>query len=540
MSIETLLPTLRSPVGGTAGLAAAAARTNQALLRVQTQLALGRAMLSASDDPSRSAALARLQASLRTSLHRADLLTRGRTLLEASDSPIGSAIDLLGEAKSLASSDAVLNLSAEERLGIAAQIDEMVMRLVSIGNSRFDGVALFGGSRSRSDPFTLGPLHVLYRGRGEGLDIGLGEPVTLSGDRIFGGVSRRIDLHGSVNLSQGWETPLAAWGAGPLGQIMVIVDGQSRIVDLSGAATLRDLRNALEGLDMGIRVEFDAASGKAWVRNARSGSWMSISDRPGDDTASRLGIDTFARYTLLSDFNDGRGVRFAVPGVDPVTGLPANLNGEDLSIRLHDGRAFHVDFTAERTVGEVIDTIHAAAIAAGIAVPADFHVTLRTDGNGLVVIDNTVGPELLTIAAYNGSYAAEDLGIQGSTSGAFLTGLDRAQVAVDGAFHHLIRLREAIRTADAFGMKVALEGLDRAIERASLARGAAGARSDRLASERAAMEETTVQQQSLLSLLQDVDVAEAATRLSELSTQLTAGLVALSRAGSLTLLRFLA
>jgi len=541
MSIDALLPSLRSPVSGTSGLTAAVARTNQALLRVQTQLALGRAMLAASDDPSRSAALARLQASLQASLHRAELLSRGRTLLEASDAPIGDSIDLLGEAKTLANTDSILALSSEERLGLVNQIDQMIARMVSNANARFDGVALFGGSRTGPNPWTLGSLGVLYTGRGDGLDIGLGEAVTVSGHQVFGGVSRRIDLVGSVNLSQGLETPMSAWGASPLGQVMVIVDGQSQVVDLSGAGTLRDFKNILEGLGVGIRVEFDAASGKAWVRNALSGVSMSISDRPNDNTASRLGIDTFATYTLLSDFNDGRGVRFAVPGIDPLTGMPAAVNGDDLSVTLRDGRSFSVDFTNETTVQDVINTMHAAATAAGINVPGEFFVTLQTDGNGFLIYDTTAGGVgTVVISPVNGSWASEDLGIRAGTTSAAIAGQDRAQVAVDGAFTQLLRLREAIRTADAFGMKVALEGIDRAIERASLARSGAGAKSDRLAGERAAMEETTVQQQSLLSVLRDVDVAEAATRLSELSTQLTAGLLGLSRAGSLTLLRFLA
>ncbi|MBM4113699.1 MAG: hypothetical protein FJ253_10095, partial [Phycisphaerae bacterium] len=473
---------------------------------------------------------------------RSELLGRARSLLEASDSPLADALDLLGEAKALAGGDSVLSASPADRQTIANQIDQLVRRLVGAGNAQFDGVALFGGTRSGSPPWIERGVGVLYEGRGAGLDLGLGEASTISGHQAFGGVSRRIDLAGTVNLALGYETPITAWGAGPLGEIMVLVDGQSQIVNLSGTVTLRDLKDSLENLDLGIRVEFDAASGKAWVRNELSGVHLSISDRPGDDTASRLGIDTFATYTLLSDFNDERGVRFAQPGVDPITGSPAAQTGDDLVVTLRDGRSFVVDFANETTVQAVMNTMHAAATAAGIVVPGEFEVTLRTDGNGFIVNDGTVGAGVLSIAPVNGSWAAEDLGFIGGTLvlGSTLIGVDRAQVAVDGAFTHLLALRDAILAADGVGMKIALDGIDRAVERASAARSAAGARASRLARESDATEETTIQQQSLLSLLRDVDVAEAATRLSTLSTQLEAGLIALSRAGSLSLIRFLA
>lgn len=538
MSIESIMPSLRSPAPSSTGLLAAVGRTSSALARVQSQLALGRAMLAASDDPSRSAALGRLSASLESALRRSDLLLRGSNLLEASDAPMGRATDLLSEAKALVSGDTTAALSVAEREAIAGQLEQLLKQLVTEGNTRFGQVHLFGGTRT-GEPAWLERIEgTLYMGRGRGLEIGLDEPVTVSGHDAFGGTSRRIDLLGSVDLSQGLETPLSSWGAGALGSISITVGSQTRKLDLSTMTTLRDLRNGLEGLDMGVRLEFDAASGKAWIRNAMSGPGLSISDLPDDDTASRLGIDTLATYTLLSDFNDGRGVRFAVPGVDPVTGAPAALSGADLIIVLHDTRTFTVDFTSETTVAEVLATINAAALAAGIT-PAEFSAGLRDDGNGLLLTDSTVGPSGFEVAAAGNSWAAEDLGILQNTSGAAITGEDRAQVAVDGAFTWLHRLRDAVLAGSERGIAIAMEGIDRAADRVMVARSGAGAKAVRLAEERGAVEDIVVQQRSLKSLLEDVDVAEASTRLSQLSTQLEAGLLALARAGSLSLLRYL-
>lgn len=543
MSIDALLPSLRPPGIGAPGIFSAVSRTSLSLQYLESQIALGRAMLSASDDPARSAALARLTASLDASLHRNDLLGRATEYLEATDGPLARAIDLLTDSRALASVDTTATLPFAEREAIAAELEQLVHRLVTEGNTRYGGVHLFGGTRPGSEPWLERLGGVLYMGRGRGLDIGLGEPVTLSGDQAFGGVSRRVELMGTVDLSAGLETPLAAWGAGALGTIRVRVLGVVQDVDLSGATTLRDLKNAIEGLDMGLRVEFDAASGKAWVRNMLSGPWFSISDITNDDTASRLGIDTYAEYTLLSDFNDGRGVRFAVPGIDPVTGEPSINNGEDIHIILLDGRTFNVDFTNEVTVGDVINTINAAAAAAGIG-PGEFSCTLRVNENGLMLTDSTLGGGAFSVTAIDNSWALVDLGFEAQTmipagSRPVIEGGDRATVAVDGAFTWLLRLRDAVLAGDASGIKFALDGLDRAETRASSARGLAGSMAARFAHERDAVDEIVMQQRSLKSLLGDVDIAEASTRLSSLSVQLQAGLLALARAGSLSLLRYL-
>ncbi|MBX3354922.1 MAG: hypothetical protein KF724_04410 [Phycisphaeraceae bacterium] len=538
MTIDSILPSMRIGGAGAPGLLNGVGRTNASLARVQMQLVLGQAMLRASDDPQRSAALARLTASLEQSLTRSDLLLRGANLLEASDAPLARSLDLLAEARALVSKDTTASLPESERQAIATELDQLIARLTTEGNARFGSVHLFGGTRAGGAPWNHRGDGVLYMGRGRGLDVGLGEPVTISGHEAFGGVSRRVDLSGTVDLSAGLETPLAAWGAGPLGSIRISVGSMVQVVDLSGAVTLRDLKNIVEGLDMGVRVEFDAATGKAWIRNALSGPGLSISDLTGDDTATRLGIDTLATYTLLSDFNDGRGVRFAVPGIDPVTGQPANNTGADLLISLKDGRFFVVDFTNETTVGQVLATINAAAAAAGIS-QAEFFAGLRANGNGLLLTDNTAGPGGFTVAGFNNSWAAEDLGILGGTTGAVIAGEDRAQVAVDGAFTWLLRLRDAVIAGDPLGISIALDGVDRAVDRVALARSGAGAKASRLAMERVALEEIVVQQKSLRSLLGDIDLAEASTRLSQLSVQLQAGLAALARAGSLSLLRYL-
>ena len=86
-----------------------------------------------------------------------------------------------------------------------------------------------------------------------------------------------------------------------------------------------------------------------------------------------------------------------------------------------------------------------------------------------------------TIQALNGSFAAEHLGIVGSTTGATLAGEDRAMVAVDSVFSHLIALRDALQTDDERGISLATDRLDKDLLRAAEVRAKVGVRSRRVA-----------------------------------------------------------
>ena len=327
----------------------------------------------------------------------------------------------------------------------------------------------------------------------------------------------------------------------PLGTIRLSNGNQTRDLDLSAAQTIQDIKNAVAGLNIGIRVEINDAGDRLNFINELSGGHMSIAEVAGGTTASELGVRSFTGTTLLSDFNDGLGVEILTGSVNPVTGLPDPSRDLDFRVTLHDGATFDVDLAGAVTVQDVIDTINAAAMTAGIVVPADFLVGLAADGNGLQFTDNTVaGPgAAFTIAALNGSHAAENLGILGSAAGATFTGTDRATVAVDSVFSHLIALRDALLTNDERGTELATQRLEADIERAAQARAVVGVRARRVSVGSIREEELLIQDQSLKSQVQDLDFTEAAIRFTQLQQQLQAGLATASQTTSLSLLDFL-
>ena len=163
----------------------------------------------------------------------------------------------------------------------------------------------------------------------------------------------------------------------------------------------------------------------------------------------------------------------------------------------------------------------------------------RQDGNGLALEDLTAGGSDFAVVARNNSGAASNLGILGSTDGATIAGEDRATVAVDGVFAHLIALRDALMADDDSGIAFATEKLDADIARAAEARAEAGVRAQRVDAALTREEDLRVQDLSLKSTIQDLDVTSAAIQFSQLQQQLQAGLSTAGRITSLTLLDFL-
>jgi flagellar hook-associated protein 3 FlgL len=326
----------------------------------------------------------------------------------------------------------------------------------------------------------------------------------------------------------------------PLGTIRLSNGGQVRDLDLSSATTVQDVMNLVATLDIGVRVEIAESGDRLNFINELSGSpanSMSIGEVGGGATASELGVRSFTGTTLLADFNHGLGVQIKTGSVDPISGLPDPAADVDFRITLKDGRTFDVDLEDVTTVQDVLDQINAAAGAAGV-LPADFQAALAADGNGIALTDNTVGTTT-SVTALNGSFAAEDLGILGSTTSATLTGEDRATVAVESVFSHLMALRDALAGNDERGIGLATQKLEADITRIASTRADVGVRTRRVADAAVREEDLKIQDTGLKSQVQDLDYTEAAMRFATLQQQLQAAMLTASQTQRLSLLDFL-
>jgi flagellar hook-associated protein 3 FlgL len=349
-----------------------------------------------------------------------------------------------------------------------------------------------------------------------------------------------------------WRTPVSAMAGitGALGSIKINNLGQSRVVDLSGAQTLEDVKNLIEGTQIGVRVELNAdRTGINVVNEVAAGRQqaMSIEEVAGSNlTATRMGIRTFGTATRIQDFNDGRGVQIANGAVDPTSGLPDPARDMDFTILLGDGpgTVINVDLRPQdmTTVQTLIDRINSQAAAAGVSVPADFEAGLGDGPNGLSLRQNAAFAGPITVADKNGSPAAAQLGLLSgaydATTGTFRAE-DRAKVRVDNLFTQLIDLRDSLLNNDTVGITLAGERLESSVDRLAETRALVGGHSKRVGDGVHQQEDQTLLDEKTRSDLRDLDYTEAAVRMNLLQTQFQAGLQVTAQSLSRTLLDFL-
>lgn len=206
-------------------------------------------------------------------------------------------------------------------------------------------------------------------------------------------------------------------GAGVRRGVFRITDrsGSSTSIDIGNALTLDDVIKKINTAD-NIQIKASAGPNGLVLQDLSGGTGnLRVDDLQGGSAATDLGIrgagsgDTLTgstinrigRGSLLSSLNDGLGVR--------------TTPGSDFSITTADGTVKQISLLGKRTVGDVIDSLNQAG-------GGKFTASLRSDGKGLQVVDNTTGSGELTLSALSGSKALRDLGLAGAASGNTLTG----------------------------------------------------------------------------------------------------------------------
>ncbi len=415
----------------------------------------------------------------------------------------------------------------------------------------------------------LGPGGVSISGEGFTIDVPAGalEAFDLTGSSVgadFGlvfdpaapfdaGTTTGLDL--APRLS--WTTPITSLGGitPPLGEIQITNNGRVSQVDLSGAASLNDIKSIIESTVPGTRVEISDDGRSIDVVTEVAGGQdraLSITEVPGNNsTATQLGIRSFMSTTELSDFNDGRGVQVVTGATDPITGLPDPVRDVDFSITLWTGTADELEIDIDlqpadlADVGTLLASINAqadAALTAAGKAPGDFTAQLPTDRNGLQLDQSGAFGGSMVITRKNNSTAPEQLGLLDGgvdASGNSFISTDRAKVRVDNLFTHLIDLRDALRNNDTSGIQFASDKIQEAGVRLTETHGLVGGYAKRVDDETRREEERVILNETTRSSLRDTDFAEAATRLTLLQTQLQAALQVTASNSQLSLLNFL-
>lgn len=287
--------------------------------------------------------------------------------------------------------------------------------------------------------------------------------------------------------------------------------GVTQTADFSSAATIQDLVNVIDRMELGLRLQINATANGLDLISEVSGVDLSVGEN-GGSTAGDLGLRTYGTATALADFRNGLGVQ-SIVGED------------DFGFTLHDGTTFGVNLDGVTTVAALITAIEGAAAAAGVTVGVDFIVSLAGTGNGIVFTDNTGGPNDFQIENLGLSLAADHLGIKkNSDAGSTIQGDDNVTVRVESVFTHLINLRDALKNNDELGMTLAAGALEDDLETATQTRAQVGIQAQRVQLHQDRSFDLELTEKTMLSELQDSELTEVITRFAQLHQQLLASL----------------
>ena len=383
---------------------------------------------------------------------------------------------------------------------------------------------------------TVGPgnqFDVAINAAGNGLDITSGAGDVAVTEAGSGTTARSLGILGSgagtiagtdigCRVTGMTEIVSLFGGAGAtLGSIHINNGGREADVDLSAATTVQDVLNRINTSGMDAVAQINAAGTAIEVVNQVSGSELKIGEA-GGTTAATLGIRSYYAGTLLSGMNQGKGVT-------------VREGMADLSIRAKNDVTFEVSLTGDQTVQDVIDSINAAATAAGVAVTA----SLAVNGNGIRIADSTGGPHDLVVSKANLSAAGDNLGILKSTSGTEIVSDDTNGIVPDSVFTALNTLYDGLMHDDNLKISEGASKLENFIEQASRIQGEVGARAKAMDTRQQYTEDAVVATQSLLSQVKDLDYTEAVTKFQMAQTTLQANLMTGSKLMQLSLLDYL-
>jgi flagellar hook-associated protein 3 FlgL len=364
-----------------------------------------------------------------------------------------------------------------------------------------------------------------------------GSPVTIT-DRSGGAVASSLGILTTAPVStviDGGDlgpritrlTPVAALAGGAgidlTGGLIITNGNRTATIDLSTALTVQDIINTINSADVYVLARINDDGTAIDVFNQVSGSALTIAEN-GGTTATDLGIRTLDSATPLEQVNLGTGVT-------TVEGLA------DMRITTRSGSTVDVNLDGAETIGDVIDLINQAAVAAGVGVQA----SLTPTGNGIQITDSTGGAGALSVSSLNVSTAPHQLGLikTVTAAGAPLVGDDVNPTQTHGILDALIDLERALRNDDTQAISRAGNRLDELRAEATRMHGIIGARSQAMTRKLLQMEDAAMTTRIALSEVKDLDFAAAATQLQSALTQFQANLQTGSSLLSLSLLDFL-
>ncbi|MFN7020504.1 MAG: flagellin [Phycisphaerales bacterium] len=406
-------------------------RTSIGLVGVQNQMANGFSVSRFSDDAISASAISLLQDRMARTNQRLSNLQNAQGSLDYLDASLGSATDLILEARNIASDQVGVPADTTTRQTQAVVIDGMIRSLLSIANRETNGLYVFGGSTATRRPIEELRGGFRYVGRGPGLRADLDPsddiPITIGGDNSIGETSSRLRSLTDLNPWLTGDTRLTdlrgarGLGVAP-GSIEFTFDGgPAARVDLSGADTAQDVVDRLTaairqyetdhgvtilgsggvGLSVGA-LSFDVVAGGGAggtdqqlvfrdIGNGTTAQDLGLAGGPFENSVPQ-GVDLDPRLTLLTPLNSLPGISY------PLGSIRFRFNSGGQS------QLVDVDLSPARTVDDLRSIIETS-------VPG-VRVEVNESGRGLSIFNEVSGPSMSIEEVPGGTDTATQLGIR--------------------------------------------------------------------------------------------------------------------------------
>jgi flagellar hook-associated protein 3 FlgL len=500
----------RQGVGGITAQQSAVAKT-------QLQLATGKRISTPASDPAGSAQALRLNERIRVTQQHQENINYARNRLGQEEGAVSRAIEVLQRARELAVSANDAVLTASDRQAVSAEIEQRLAELIDVANTQdASGEFIFSGFKGTTVPFVKDVT---------GTTSYLGD----QGQRTL-----KIGTNNSVAVADsGFETFVA------------IRNGNGTFSAVPGAS------NAGRGvIDPGNLQDATAYDNDTYTVNMVSdsnvaGGAIGLTDSGTNDT---LSYEVRINGVLIDTLGEGdsrtlAALETAIDGATGTTGVAAHVDAGRLYLsNVVPGNSIVV---SETLVGATEDTdtvtgFFGSALS-GLSNPSG-SVDLSGDANAFIVTDSA--NDVTTSGTYQPDAQISFRGIVTTVRGTPTQGdsFVLAPSVNQSIFATMDGLVSALGLGDAAlsnALGKSLVDLDRGLDNLNEVRTAIGARRNTLDAQEGANADLDLELQSSLSTLQDLDFAEAASRLSRQLLALESAQLAFVRIQNLSLFSLL-
>ncbi len=383
--------------------------TQRELLLVENQISTGKLFSEPSDNPSAAAVTMQLQRTIEQRSTYLGNISNAQSQLGQVDNSLGSLTTLIQQAQNIASSDVNSDVTPAQRQADSQIISSIYNQVLSLSNTQYNGLYLFGGDKNTAPPFVTKNGGVQFVGSGtvlqNSVDTTTDVPFMVSGADVFGATSSQVQGSADLTPALTAQTRISdlrgATGIGvQLGAVQISNGTTTKLVDLSNADTIGDVVNAINSAGVGGITATIANGGLTLGGNTTDN--ITVADVAKGQTAAELGI--------LKTTGGGPGVPLVGTGTQPnvtvLTPLSALRDGAGIDLhglKISNGtQSAAISFASATTVGDLLNDINGSSTAV--------QAQINAAGTGIDIVNPTQGLQMTVTE--NGGTSADELGLR--------------------------------------------------------------------------------------------------------------------------------